>query len=174
MRVLSIMICLVVLAAMAPAEAGMLRMQTQRATYRKTATPPQHVPASAQTVASRRGWASVPARADERMLPSTPPAAFTFAPDPSPVIIASLRSPDEPGNRMPPRNTNVYRPLAAKRQPAEITEKDPPLLPDLSAMRTGEDGLPRLTQVRLPGSAVGIGMATDYARSDWQPSTSPY
>ncbi len=91
---------------------------------------------------------------------------FSFAPDQSPVLISGIRAPENGGRDRPVRNTNVYR-RAGNRIPAEVIEKEtvspkPKLVPDTSFMTPAADGTVRRAEVRLPSSAMGIGMASDY------------
>ena len=93
------------------------------------------------------------------------PKAFSFAPDSSPVIIAGVKAPGKQKRDMPVRNANVYRTRGATRQPAEIIEKEtvaPRGDNDTSVMAPSGSGAIHKTQVRLPSSTRGIGMASDY------------
>ncbi|MCC8179722.1 MAG: hypothetical protein LIP23_02250, partial [Planctomycetes bacterium] len=65
---------------------------------------------------------------------------------------------------MPTRNPNVYRRYSGRR-PAEIfVADDPDPLPreEESSMTPPADGAIHRTEVRLPGSSIGIGQASDY------------
>ncbi|MCD8351088.1 MAG: tetratricopeptide repeat protein [Planctomycetaceae bacterium] len=96
------------------------------------------------------------------------PPAFSFKPDPSPLLLAHVRS--SGGERdMPVRNANLYRRWAGGRRPAEIIEREP-VSPrpgmDTPAMVPPGDGVThraevRLPQVRLPSSSRGIGAMSE-------------
>ncbi|MCD8138777.1 MAG: tetratricopeptide repeat protein [Planctomycetaceae bacterium] len=92
------------------------------------------------------------------------PRAFSFKPDPSPVLLAHVRS--SGGERdMPVRNANLYRRWAGGRRPAEIIEREPvsprPGMDTPAVAPPGDGGTHRtevrLPQVRLPSSSRGIG-----------------
>ncbi len=92
--------------------------------------------------------------------------AFSFEPDASPVIIPGFRAPGEAKRDMPVRNANLYRATGGDRHPAEIIEKEPVRphpLPDASIMAVPGDGNVHRAEVRLPTSAQGVGMSSDYA-----------
>ncbi|MCL2001433.1 MAG: hypothetical protein FWG74_08375 [Planctomycetes bacterium] len=90
---------------------------------------------------------------------------FSFESGTSPVIISGLRAPAEANRDMPVRNANLFRSAGGSRQPAEITEKEPiqphPLF-DVSTLTVPGDGNLHRTSVRLPTSAKGIGISSDY------------
>ena len=97
---------------------------------------------------------------------STHPKAFSFEPDESPVIIAGMRAPEQPGRDMPVRNANLYRRNDGGRQPAEIIEKEP-VMPrrqdyDTSVMAPAAGGVVHRAEIRLPSSSRGVGMSSDY------------
>lgn len=92
------------------------------------------------------------------------PVIFSLDTTDSPLLVTDFRAPGEAGREMPVRNANVFRP-AGPRRPAEITEQESagPVYPgDASTMRPPQDGGVYRTEVRLPSSAPGIGMTTDY------------
>ncbi len=96
------------------------------------------------------------------------PRAFSFKPDSSPVILASVNSPGPDGrNASPARNANLYRRLyGGGRQAAEIIEREPvnprPSL-DTPAMAPPADGTTPRAEVKLPSSSRGVGMANEYS-----------
>ncbi|MDR2390687.1 MAG: tetratricopeptide repeat protein [Planctomycetota bacterium] len=92
--------------------------------------------------------------------------AFSFAPDASPILIAWMRSSAGMLDRPPIRNANLFRPVpGGGRQPAEIIEKEPapsPAVPDYSGMTPPNGPATPRTEVCLPSSSLGVGMASDY------------
>ncbi len=93
------------------------------------------------------------------------PPAFSFSSDDSPIIVASVMSPGTERNEVPERNANVYRRQGGKRRPAEITENEPispRLVLDASVMVPPAGGAVPRTEVRLPMSSRGLGMADGY------------
>ncbi len=93
------------------------------------------------------------------------PPAFSFSSDDSPIIVASVMSPGTDRNEVPERNANVYRRQGGKRRPAEITENEPispRLVLDASVMVPPAGGAVPRTEVRLPMSSRGLGMADGY------------
>ncbi len=99
-----------------------------------------------------------PAEADAAHIPP----AFSFAPDDSPVILASVKSPGDNGRPAPARNANLYRAFPRSRQMAEIIERDPvtprPGLNGTPAMIPPAGGVIRRAEVRLPSSSRGVGL----------------
>ena len=94
------------------------------------------------------------------------PKAFSFEPDSSPVILASVSSPGSGDRDLPARNANVYRRFHGGRQVAQIIEREPvtprPNL-DTPAMVSPAGGAMPRTEVKLPSSSRGVGMVSDYA-----------
>lgn len=99
------------------------------------------------------------------------PPPFTFEPGASPELIADVGSyGNASGRDLPVRNANLYRSLSGGRRPAEIIEKEPlrpmptptpePVL-DASGMAPSGNGRMYRTEVRLPSTSQGIGMASD-------------
>lgn len=94
------------------------------------------------------------------------PVTFSFSAADSPLI-TDFRAPGEAERDMPVRNANVFRP-AGPRRPAEITERENTgsVAPDDAfAMQPPQDGGIYRTELRLPSSAPGIGMTSDYVES---------
>ncbi|MDR1744608.1 MAG: hypothetical protein LBS30_02520 [Planctomycetota bacterium] len=95
------------------------------------------------------------------------PKAFSFEPDDSPVILASVGSPNPDGRVPPARNANLYRRFyGGGRQAAEIIEREPvnprPSM-DTPAMAPPADGTTPRAEVKLPSSSRGVGMANEYS-----------
>ncbi len=122
-------------------------------------------PIAAAFSQSNEAFASMPLWSGD----STDAAAslpFAFEPEYSPVLISGVQSAENDKQPRPVRNANVYRRVGV-RVPAEIFEKEtvaprPDRIQDASGMAPAADGAVRGTEVRLPSSALGIGMASDY------------
>ncbi|MCC8164980.1 MAG: hypothetical protein LIQ31_02225 [Planctomycetes bacterium] len=93
------------------------------------------------------------------------PPAFSFSSDDSPIILAAVMSPGTDEGEVRERNANVYRRQGGKRRPAEITENEPispRLVLDASVMVPPAGGAVPRTEVRLPMSSRGLGVADGY------------